>query len=65
MPFTIQWTGPLGLAATTRDSPIEAIKIAVDMLGKGYIDVVIVDRTQGSKAFAPTEFAIFYKDARD
>jgi 3-oxoacyl-(acyl-carrier-protein) synthase len=59
MPFTIQWTGPPGLATTTRASPIEAIKIAVDMLGKGYIDVVIVDRTQGGKAYTPAEFATF------
>jgi hypothetical protein len=30
------------------------------MLGKGYIDVVIVDRTQGGKAYTPAEFATFY-----
>ncbi len=27
------------------------------MLGKGYIDVLIVDRPQGGKAYTPAEFA--------
>jgi hypothetical protein len=61
MPFTIQWTGPRGLAATTRDSPIDAIRFATEMLAKGYADVVIIDL--GGKAYKPAEFAMFYKDA--
>jgi hypothetical protein len=64
MPFTIQWTGSLGPATTSRDSPIEAIRFAVDLLGKAYSDVVIVDSNQNGKTYTPAEFAMFYKDAR-
>ena len=28
------------------------------MLGKGYIDVLIVDRPQGGKAYTPAEFQL-------
>jgi hypothetical protein len=64
MPFTIQWTGPLGPATTSRDSPVEAIRFAVELLGNAYGDVLIIDQTQGGKAYTPPEFATFYKDAK-
>jgi hypothetical protein len=63
MPFAIQWTGPLGPAATHRDTAV-AIRFAIDMLGKGYADVVIVDSADDCKAYAPPQFAQFYKNAR-
>jgi hypothetical protein len=64
MAFTIQWTGSLGPATTTRDNPIEAIRFAIEMLGKGFSDVVIVDLDRGGKAYTPSEFAMFYKDTK-
>ena len=64
MPFAIQWTGPLGPAATHRDTAVAAIRFAIDMLGKGYADVVIVDSADDGKAYAPPQFAQFYKNAR-
>jgi hypothetical protein len=64
MPFAIQWTGPLGPAATHRDTAVAAIRFAIDMLGKGYADVVIVDSADDGKAYAPAQFAQFYKNAK-
>ena len=39
MAFAIQWTGPQGLASTRRKDPVDALKYAVEMLGKGYAEV--------------------------
>jgi hypothetical protein len=64
MPFTIQWTGSFGPATTQRDTPVEAIRFAIEMLGKGFTDVVIVDPDEDDKAYAPAEFAQFYKDTK-
>jgi hypothetical protein len=43
---------------------MEAIRFAIEMLGKGLSDVVIVDVDRGGKAYAPSEFAMFYKDTK-
>jgi hypothetical protein len=64
MAFVIQWTGPIGPASTQRSSPIEALKYATEMHGKGYADVVIVDLAENGKAYAPAEFFKFYVDTR-
>jgi hypothetical protein len=64
MPFEIQWTGPQGAAMTHRDKPVDAIRFAIEMLGKGYGDVVIIDLDRGGKAYASAEFAQLYKDAK-
>jgi hypothetical protein len=64
MSFTIQWTGSFGPATTHRDSPIEAIRFAIEMLGKGFDNVVIVDVDRDGKAYTPAEFSVFYKDTR-
>ena len=56
--------GPPRPATTHRDTAVEAIRFAIDMLGKGYADVVIVDSADDCKAYAPTQFAQFYKNAR-
>jgi hypothetical protein len=64
MLFAIQWTGSFGPAATQRDNPIEAIRFAIEMLGKGFDSVVIVDLAQGGKAYTPSEFAKFYKETK-
>ncbi len=64
MSFAIQWTGPIGPATTHRNSPIEALRYALEMLGKGYADVVIVDLAENGKAYAPAEFREFYLDTR-
>jgi hypothetical protein len=45
--------------------PIEAIRFAIDMLAKGYSDVVIVDLDQDGKVYTPAELSTFYKDARE
>jgi hypothetical protein len=49
MPFAVQWTGHLGPATTHRDTAVEAIRFAIEMLGKGYADVVIVDSADGGR----------------
>jgi hypothetical protein len=64
MPFAIQWTGSLGPATTHRDNPVEAIRFAIEMLGKGFDGVVIVDPAQDGKAYTPSEFAKFYKETK-
>ena len=64
MPFAVQWIGHLGRATTHRDAAVEAIRFAIEMLGKGYADVVIVDSADGGKAYAPAQFAQFYKNAK-
>ena len=57
MAFLIQWTGPLGPAKTQRDSPVDALKSAAELLEKGFTDVVIVDLAKDGKAYAPADFA--------
>ena len=64
MPFAVQWTGHLGPATTHRDTAVEAIRLAIEMLGKGFADVLIVDSDDGGKAYAPAQFAQFYKNAK-
>jgi hypothetical protein len=64
MPFEIQWTGHQGAAMTRRETPVEAVEFAAEMLGKGFADVVIVDLDDGGKVYAPAEFARFYTNAR-
>jgi hypothetical protein len=60
--FTILWTAPTGPVTTMRTDPIEAVRCAIQMLGKGCVDVMIavVDPSKGDKAYGPTEFAQFY-----
>jgi hypothetical protein len=48
--------GAFGPATTHRDTPIEAIRFAIEMLGKGFDDVVIVDVDRDGKAYTPAEF---------
>ena len=64
MPFAIQWIGPTGPTTTRRDTPLEALSCATEMLGKGHAGVVIVDLAEGGKAYMPADFALFYLDAR-
>ena len=53
----------IGSATAQRDSAIEALKCALEMLGNGHADVVIVDLAENGKAYAPVDFDQFYKDA--
>ena len=64
MAFVIQWTGPLGPATSQRDSPVESLACATEMLEKGYTDAVIVDLAENGKAYAPADFARFFLDTR-
>jgi hypothetical protein len=48
MPFEIQWTGHQGAAMTHRDTAVEAVKFAVEMLRKGFADL-----DDGGKVYAP------------
>ncbi len=57
MAFAIQWTGPNGPASTQRKEPVDALRYAMQMLAKGYANVVIVDLAEDGKAYAPAEFA--------
>ena len=64
MAFAIQWTGPQGPASTRRKDPVDALKHAEEMLGKGYADVVIVDLAEDGKAYAPAEFRDRYLEGK-
>ena len=64
MAFAIQWTGPQGLASTRRKDPVDALKYAIEMLGKGYADVVIVDLAENGQAYAPSDFRDLYLDKK-
>jgi hypothetical protein len=50
----------MGPASTRRKDPVDALKYAVEMLGKGYADVVIVDLAEDGKAYAPADFRDLY-----
>jgi hypothetical protein len=62
MPFAIQWTGLTGPTSTRRDTAIEALEYATELLGKDRSGVVIVDLAENGKAYAPADFAQFYLD---
>jgi hypothetical protein len=62
MPFAIQWTDLTGPTSTRRDTAIEALKYATELLGKGRSDVAIIDLSENGKAYAPVDFAQFYLD---
>jgi hypothetical protein len=47
-----------------RHSIGSAPRYAIEMLGKGYADVVIVDLVPGGKAYAPADFREFYLAAK-
>jgi hypothetical protein len=64
MPFEIQWTGHQGAAMTHRDTPVEAIRFAIEMLGKDFTDVVIIDTNEGGKTYTLFEFQQFYKNTK-
>ena len=64
MAFAIQWTGPQGLASTRRKDPVDALKYAIEMLGKGYVDVVIVDLAENGQPYAPADFRDLYLDKK-
>jgi hypothetical protein len=64
MPFEIQWTSPVGLESTRRKSAVDAVRYAVQMFGRGYTAVVIVDLAENSKAYSLADFRQFYLDAK-
>jgi hypothetical protein len=64
MRFEIQWTGHQGAAMTHRDTAAEAIRFAIEMLGKDFTDVVIIDTNESAKTYRPFEFEQFYKNAK-
>jgi hypothetical protein len=64
MAFAIEWTGSMGPAKTHRHGPVEALRFAIEMIGKGYQDVVIVDTTNDSKQYSVAEFRQFYVDTK-
>jgi hypothetical protein len=49
MAFAIQWTGPIGTASTQHKDQVDALRYAMQMLGKGYADLVIVDLPKTAK----------------
>jgi hypothetical protein len=64
MPFEIQWTGPMGPESTRRKSAVDALRYAVQMFGRGYTDVVIVDLSEDCKAHSLADFRQSYLDAK-
>ena len=59
MAFAIQWTGPLGPATAQRDSPDEALKSAMELLGNSYARDC--GPAKDDNAYAPADFAEFYR----
>ncbi len=51
-------------AMTHRDTAAEAIGFAIEMLGKDFTDVVIIDADEGGRTYAPFEFKHFYRTRR-
>ena len=49
---------------THRDTPVEAIRFAIEMLGKDFTDVVIVDLAHGRRTYTTAEFVRLYKDVK-
>jgi hypothetical protein len=47
----------MGPASTQRKDPVDALRYATQMLGKGYADVVIVDLAENGQAYPLTPFA--------
>ena len=47
-----------------RKRPELALRYAVEMLGKGYADVVIVDLANSGKAYSPADFCELYLDGK-
>jgi hypothetical protein len=62
MPFTITWSGPTGAASTRRNTPVDALNWAIEMMGKGFQEVVILDENR--KAYSPADFGKFYLTTR-
>jgi hypothetical protein len=56
--------GRMGPAITHREGPSEALRFAIEMLGKGYSDVVIVELAENGKAYSPAEFRQLYLNTR-
>jgi hypothetical protein len=64
MTFEIQWTSPSGPASTKRKGAVDALRFAMEVLGKGYADVVIVDLAEDGQAYTPAEFRDLYLEGR-
>jgi hypothetical protein len=64
MPFEIQWTGPVGPESTRRKHAADALRYAVQVFGRGYTDVLIVDLDKDGKAYSLADFRQFYLDAK-
>jgi len=60
MAFAIQWIGPLGPATTQRDDPVDALESAMEVVAKGYTDIVIVDLAEDGKAYEPADCVKFF-----
>ena len=54
----------MGPESTRRKSAVDALRYAVQMFGRGYTDVVIVDLSEDGKAYSLADFRQFYLDAR-
>jgi hypothetical protein len=54
----------MGPATTHRHGPVEALRFAIEMIGKGYRDVVIVDTTNNGKQYNVAEFRQLYVDTK-
>jgi hypothetical protein len=64
MRFEIQWTRHQGVAMTHRNTAVEAIRFAIEMLGEDFTDVVIIDTNEGGKIYRPFELQRIYKNAK-
>jgi hypothetical protein len=54
----------MGPATTWCDSPIESLKWAMQMFGKGYADVVIVNLAENGKVYGSADFNHFCRETR-
>jgi hypothetical protein len=54
----------MGTASTQRKAPVDALRYAMQTVGKGYADVVIVDLAEDAKAYARAEFRDLYLEGK-
>jgi hypothetical protein len=62
MPYIISFSNPAGAASVRRDTPKEALNHALELAGKGFQNVTILD--ENGKAYAIADFAKFFADTR-
>jgi hypothetical protein len=54
---------PNGTSINSAQKPVDALRYAVQMFGRGYTDVVIVDLSEDGKAYSLADFIWMQEDS--